>query len=99
MESTTTSVKTIAIEGMTGDACCQKVKKALGNISGLKTESVKVGSATVHCENQGQFDQAATAINGAGFTATAPHGSDDAKAPVQIKKQGEAHTTGAARTY
>lgn len=65
------TTQTIAIDGMKGDACVQKVKTVLKDVHGLKTDSVTVGSAKI--EGDAHACKAACgAINNASFKATMP---------------------------
>jgi copper chaperone CopZ len=68
MESATITTRTLEIDGMSGDACVQKVTGALKGVSGVTTQSVKVGSANIGA-NQNGCEAACTAINAAGFKA------------------------------
>lgn len=68
MDQATMTNHTLEIDGMSGDACVQKVKGALKDVSGVTTQSVKVGSATIGA-NQTGCDAACSAISGAGYKA------------------------------
>jgi copper chaperone CopZ len=68
METMTKSSRTIQIDGMTGDACTQKVTGALKAVRDIAVESVKVGSATINADKAGS-QAACSAINGAGYRA------------------------------
>lgn len=70
MNSTTSAnaTRTLKIDGMSGDGCVTKVTAALKSVPGVKTESVKVGEATIACE-QTACDAACKSIDAAGFQA------------------------------
>lgn len=68
METTTLSNRTLKIDGMTGDVCVQKVTDALKGVPGVKTESVKVGCATIGADQAG-CNAACGALGKAGFKA------------------------------
>ena len=58
MQTTTqtqSQTRTLEIDGMTGDACFKKVTGALKEVSGVETQSVKVGSATIKCDKTAGF--------------------------------------------
>lgn len=66
MESTTISTRTLEIEGMSGDACVQKVTNALKHVHGVSMQSVNVGTATIGADAAG-FKSACSAVAGAGY--------------------------------
>ena len=66
MQNATLTDHKLAIEGMTGDACVQKVTKALKNVPGVTTDSVEVGSATISADDNG-CKAACAAIDAAGY--------------------------------
>lgn len=68
MQTATTTARTLEIDGMRGDACVQKVTGVLKDLQNVKTESVKVGSATIDADKAG-CAAACSAINGAGYKA------------------------------
>ena len=68
MSSPATTARNIQIEGMSGEACCQKVKTALNGGRDLTTQSVKVGSAAITADQAGS-DAACSAIGTAGYKA------------------------------
>ncbi len=68
MNTTTTTTRTLAIDGMSGDSCVQKVTGALKGVEGVTTQSVKVGGATLGATQAG-CDAACAAIGTAGFKA------------------------------
>jgi copper chaperone len=68
MEATTIRTRTLEIDGMSCEACVQKVTDALRNVHGVSTQSVKVGSATIGADQAG-CSAACAAIGGAGFKA------------------------------
>lgn len=77
MNATATAYN-LKIDGMTGQACVKAVKSALSSVAGVKTDSVEVGSAEIHCDSQAQCDAACAAIKGAGYKATGtPDGQSD----------------------
>ncbi len=63
-----TANNTLSINGMTGDACVEKVKTALKGCPGVTTQSVNVGSATINADPAG-CTAACAAIKSAGFEA------------------------------
>jgi copper chaperone CopZ len=63
---TATASRNLKIDGMSGDVCIQKVKDALGAVSGVTTSSVKVGSAAISCD-QSQCEAASAAVAKAGY--------------------------------
>ena len=70
MQTTTqtqSQTRTLEIDGMTGDACVKKVTGALKEVSGVETQSVKVGSATIKCDKTA-CDAACAGIKAAGYT-------------------------------
>ncbi|MFA6043835.1 MAG: hypothetical protein WC718_02520 [Phycisphaerales bacterium] len=90
MESATLSHRNITIDGMTGDACVKKVTTALDGVKDIKTESVKVGSASINSSQDG-CAAACKAIDNAGFTShckmdATQHG-DKASTPDASKTQ------------
>ena len=68
MESATITDRTLEIDGMTGDACVQKVTGALRGVNNVTTRSVKVGGATIGADQVGS-SAACAAIGTAGFKA------------------------------
>ncbi len=80
--------RTLTIDGMTGDACVQKVRTALNGVAGVATESVKVGSCTILCAQPAQCDAACAAIEAAGYHAV------DARSRSQAN--GEGHSKSSA---
>jgi len=89
---TATAPRTLKIDGMTGDACVQKVKTALGTVSGVTTDSVQVGSASITCE-QSQCEAASAAVNTAGYKNTLS-AAPSAGAPNAGPKAGAPQTSG-----
>ncbi len=69
---------TLAIDGMSGDACVTKVTTALKTVSTVTTESVAIGSAVIGANQQG-CDAACCAINGVGYRATEDTSEHDAE--------------------
>lgn len=68
MQPATMTNRTLEIDGMTGDACVQKVTGALKGVQGVETRFVKVGMAKVGADQAG-CDAACAAIQSAGFKA------------------------------
>lgn len=68
MQSATIASRTLEIDGMSGDACVQKVTGALKGLQGVTTESVKVGQATIGADPAG-CNTACAAIEKAGYKA------------------------------
>lgn len=60
--------RTIEIDGMSGDACVQKVTGALKGVQGVTTKTVKVGSATIEADQAG-CAAACSSIGKAGYKA------------------------------
>jgi copper chaperone CopZ len=71
MQSPTKS-RTITITGMTGDDSVQKVRTSLGNVSGVTTEAVTLGQATICCAYPSSYGLACAAVIAAGFKTTEP---------------------------
>lgn len=59
----------IEIDGMSGEVSVSAVSAALGRVSGVRTESVEVGQATIGCTYPAAFGSACAAIHYAGFSA------------------------------
>lgn len=68
MDTPSTNVRELQIDGMSGDACVKKVTEALKPINGVTTQAVKVGSATINANDQG-CKAACGAIGAAGYKA------------------------------
>jgi copper chaperone CopZ len=68
MDPNLKALRTIEIEGMTGDVCIAKVRTALAGVRGVTTESVGLGSASIWADEPG-CKAACDAINSSGFTA------------------------------
>lgn len=66
MELATKTTRTLAIGGMTGDVCVQKVTATLRALSDLNIQSVKVGQAMISA-SQDACDQACAMLSAAGF--------------------------------
>ena len=64
------SIYNLEIEGMTGNACIQKVTTALKGVKGVEVDSVEKGNATIRCDSPELQKQACGAIKSAGFKAT-----------------------------
>lgn len=60
--------RTLEIDGMSGDACVNKVSGALKAVAGVETKSVSVGSATIKSDKAG-CDAACAGIKKAGYSA------------------------------
>jgi copper chaperone CopZ len=88
MESATIRTRTIEIDGMTGDACVQKVTGALKGVHGVTTQSVKVGCATIGADQTG-CNAACSAIGNAGFKSreTVRTGEACGSTPAAAKTQ------------
>lgn len=95
MESTTTTTRTLEIDGMSGDACVQEVTGALKSVHGVTTQSVKVGAATIRADQAG-CTAACAAIGAAGYPTRedarngAPNGSP--RATVEIPSGQKAYS-------
>ncbi|MFM9959588.1 MAG: hypothetical protein ACKVZJ_16140 [Phycisphaerales bacterium] len=70
------TARTITIDGMTGDACVQKVQGALKDVPNVTTQAVKVGAAHISADQTG-CDAACKAVESAGYKCRA--GNTDAK--------------------
>lgn len=68
MEPNKNTTRNIEIDGMTGDACVQKVSIALKGLRNVSTQSVKVGSAHLNTDDEG-CKNACAAITSAGYKA------------------------------
>lgn len=66
METNNLANRTLEIDGMTGDACIQKVTGVLKNVAGVSTQSVKVGAAHIGADQAG-CNAARAALGVAGF--------------------------------
>lgn len=66
--NTANATRTLKIDGMSGDECVTKATGALKNVSGVKTESVDVGTATIVAD-QGGCESACKALGAAGYPA------------------------------
>ena len=64
----------IAIDGMSGESSVLVVCAALKSVSGIRTESVEVGRATIGCASPAAFRSACAAIHYAGFGARESRG-------------------------
>ncbi len=65
MHTSTATTRTLEIDGMSGDACVQKVTGALKSVQGVTTQSVKVGAATIQAD-QAACDAACATLGRAG---------------------------------
>jgi copper chaperone CopZ len=83
MNTTTSTTRTLEIDGMTGDTCVKKVTGALHEVQDVATHSVKVGSATIGADQKG-CDAACGAIGKAGFKAR--EGTHDSAAQHNASK-------------
>lgn len=88
----TINKRTLIIDGMTGEACVQKVRTALRGVKGVTAESVKVGRSTISCSEPEQCDAACAAIAAVGFRAT------DARATSQTNGSAHAKTPATSET-
>ncbi len=68
MDTTMMSSRTLEIDGMTGDACVNKVTNSLRDVKGVSNAAVTVGSATMKADQAG-CEAACSAIGKAGFKA------------------------------
>ncbi len=68
MEAAMKTIRNLEIDGMSGDACVQKVNTALKGVPNVTTTAVKVGSATITADQAGST-AAVVAVNGAGYKA------------------------------
>jgi|GEM_PF-2179726 len=94
MNATATAYN-LKIDGMTGQACVKAVKSALSSVAGVKTDSVEVGSAEIHCDSQAQCDAACAAIKGAGYKATGtPDGQADSSDRMKDHKGSNSNKSG-----
>lgn len=99
MEPATLTTRTLNIDGMSGDACVNKVTGALKDVQGVTTQSVKVGSAVIGADNHG-CTAACNAIGSAGFKAheskiaAATNGSDHKIGSHTDKPGHTSHTAG-----
>jgi copper chaperone len=59
------------IEGMSCGHCVMAVKKELGNLSGIESMDVQIGSAVVETTDAVTREQLAAAIEEAGYTLSA----------------------------
>lgn len=66
METATMTGRNLEIDGMSGDACVQKVTGALKGVHGVSTQSVKVGGARIQADQAG-CTAACAAIDSAGY--------------------------------
>jgi len=82
MESSPKTTRTLQIDGMTGDACVQKVTGALKSVHGVSTQSVKVGGATIGADQTG-CNAACAAIDSVGFKSR--EGIQAGSAPVMAR--------------
>ena len=62
------TLRTLQIDGMTGDACIKTVVDSLKGVAGVTHQTVQLGSATMHATDAG-CASAVTAIGAAGFKA------------------------------
>lgn len=62
----TATTRNLAIEGMSGDACINKVRGALKSVPHVTTQSVKVGAATIDADQAG-CTAACKAVDAAGY--------------------------------
>lgn len=68
MEKSTTTTRTLLIDGMSGDGCIKKVADALKGIDGVTNQSVQLGAATITANDVGRTT-ALEAIGSVGFKA------------------------------
>lgn len=82
MQSATIAGRTLEIDGMSGDACVQKVTGALKGVQGVETHSVEVGTAKIGADQAG-CNAACAAIGIAGFKAREGAGTSDHNASTR----------------
>lgn len=102
MTTATLNHRSLAIDGMTGDACVQKVTGALLGASGVTVPAVTVGAATFDADQNG-FNAARAAIGKAGYkthdpavaapTTDAPGIAAAASAPTRVAGSTDAAPT------
>lgn len=73
----TSSRRALDIDGMSGEACVQKVKGALNGVHGVTSQTVKVGSASFSADASA-YNAARTAIGVAGFKSREGPAAPDA---------------------
>lgn len=91
METQSLQGQTIQIDGMTSDACIQKVRSALVGVSGVTTDSVKIGTAHIRADKAGS-DAARAAIGAAGFKVRS-HTAHADNTPANVKNQAQPGAT------
>lgn len=77
----------IEIDGMSGESSVTKVCQALGRVSGVRTDAVQVGQATIGCLFPAAFRSACAAIHYAGFAARESRSPLPAPAPSPLPAQ------------
>lgn len=89
-QPTTTTDRTLVIDGMSGDDCVQKVAGALKGVQGVTTQGVEVGSANIAADQQG-CDRACSAIGKAGYEAHDAAADDESDAHDDVTPRNDAH--------
>ncbi len=86
------ATRTLTVDGMTGDACVQKVTGALKNVANVTTQSVKVGTANITADQAG-CTAACSAVEGAGFKcregAATGQTNGSAQATAKVPSEGK----------
>jgi copper chaperone CopZ len=95
----TTKTHAIRIDGMSGDACVQKVTAALQGVQGVTEVSVTVGTATFTTEEQAKTQEARAAIVASGYKIAdrLPPGEKMAAAPEAAKPVAATASTDGSR--
>ncbi len=94
MQPATMTNRTLEIDGMTCDACIQKVTNAIKSVPGVEAQSVKVGSAKIGADQAG-CNAACAAIGIAGFKAREATATSDPNASTRAApKASSEHKTG-----
>jgi copper chaperone CopZ len=68
---------------MSGDTCVKRVTGALSSVNGVKTQSVKVGSAKIESDDEG-CQAACSAINKSGYKAREGNSTEDANSDLKL---------------
>jgi len=92
-----TTAHHIQVEGMKGEACVQKVRGALAGVAGVTVDSVKVGSAEIHCKDDALCAKACSAVSDAGFRASEANGDSD-KAGIGSAAATGSSTSGSSKS-
>ncbi len=81
--TTTTSTRTLRIDGMTDDASVQRVKSVLKSVQGVVAQTVELGRAVLTCDDPNKCSSALAALRSAGFTSRETSGDDQTTAASQ----------------